>query len=175
MTPIFATTVKISETEDRTVLDESTGALTPEPALDVFRRPVGDFAKYAQFYYSLLNVIGDCDLDKAEIQVLVKICLLTNSDGEVWLHNDLRDTMSVQLNMHVGTINNAISKLCKKPAPLPNQLIGVDYPGPILIRYRKGGYRINPLFLHKGSLDSRDALITSFCITYEDLNKKKVK
>jgi len=170
MQPIINHKVIISKSETRDVLIKETSELVQEPAIQKIEFVTDSFSQYVQMYYAFFNILTKCNLDNADIHVLTQICIHTDLKGEIWLHTDFREEVSKKLNLHIGTVNNAISKLCKNPAMKDGETIGVDYTGPILMRVRKGGYRVNPLFVHKGSTSDRMDLVSSFFLTYKQLH-----
>lgn len=157
----------ISPTEDRKTVDDDTGEIKIEPAIQVIDFFTGDFAKYVQVYYAFYNIVAECGLNPSDQIILNEICHLTDSEGIVWLTKKSKTELSKKMKVHIGTVSNAITKLCKNPKIKYGQRLGVDYTGPILIRLERSSYMINPLLVHRGALSGREALVSSFYLKYE--------
>ena len=167
MSKVINHIVTISKTTDRTVVDENTGVLSTEPALDRIEYITPEFSEYAQLYYGFYNIVNKCNLNLADRAVLVEICIRTDSNGIIWLTKNSKSEISKMLGIHLGTVNNAIVKLCKVPELKPGQVIGVDHLGPILMRSERSSYKVNPLLVHKGAISRRVELVSNFQLRYK--------
>lgn len=125
------------------IVDAETGEVVSVPVTQTISYIAGDKDEFYLIYSKFLSLILDGELSGPEIKVYAYLLKTYGVGVPITLAKGIKMIMSEDMNLKVGTIDNAISALSNRKVPL-------------LFRKDKSVYYINPRFGLKGSSGERE-------------------